>query len=198
MLSWYRISILLLVAAFLGVSTLQADSVQLVNGDVVSGKVISLDAKQLKLQSDVFGQMTIERTKIASIHLGDAPVAKKPTTPPQPAGAQDLAEQLRRQGVDPKTLNEVKKVFPLLATPAAGNYFDKTVSGLMTGTIGVQDVRKDAVKAVDEIKKLEKELGPEVTQALRPYLGILEEFIRETDPAKPAPKPGGSPAKPKK
>jgi hypothetical protein len=183
-------------------ATVSGDTVQLVNGDNVSGKVLSLDAKQLKLKSDVFGELSIERSKIASIHLGDAapakpapaPAAQVQVTVPQPN--LDVINQLRSQGLDPSTLGDIKKAFPLLTQPGAGKYFDNAVSGLMSGKLDVGDIRKDAMKVVDEVKKLEKELGPQATQALRPYMSILENFIAETEPKKPA--PPQPPAPPKK
>jgi hypothetical protein len=171
------------------VTALQADTVQLVNGDAVSGKVISLDAKQLKLESDALGQLTIDRSKIATIHLGDAPPPKPAPAAaalPKPPVPIDLLDQLRG-GIDPEAIKEIKKNFPLLATPAAGKYFDTTLSGLMNGTLNVQDIRKDAQKALDEVKKIEKELGPQATQGLQPYVGILENFLRNSEPAKQAP-----------
>src|SRR5262245_32156547 len=126
------------------VSGLTADTVELLNGDSLSGKVIALDAKTLKLKNDILGEMTIERAKIASIHLGDAPVEKKKPAPTVTAipGPQDVVNQLRTQGLDPAALSEIKKAFPLLATPEAGKYFDNAVSGLVSGNLNIQDIRK--------------------------------------------------------
>ena len=39
----------------------QADSVELVNGDVINGKVVSLDDRELRLTSDIHGELTIRR-----------------------------------------------------------------------------------------------------------------------------------------
>jgi hypothetical protein len=192
-----RCSILVVSTLFILAAGLQADTIQLVNGDSVSGKVVSLDDKQLKLQSDILGQMSIERSKIAAIHFGDAAVPKKSAVAAKPAGPLDVKDLLRG-GIDPQTMNEIKKTFPLLATPEASKYFENAVTGLMTGSLNVQDVRKDAIKAVGEIKKLEKELGPQVGQALQGYLGILEHFLRETEPAKQAPKAPATADKQKK
>jgi hypothetical protein len=196
MLSRYSTSVLVLML-FVFVPILSGDTVQLMNGDTISGKVLSLDDKHLKLHSEALGQIVIERGKIASIHLGDTAVPKK-TALPKASGAQDLIDQLRGQGIDPKTVNDIKKAFPLLATPEAGKYFDNALSGLLGGSMNIQDVRKDAIKAMNEIKKLEKELGPQATQALQSYIGILENFIRETEPSKQLPKAQDPPSKQKK
>src|SRR4051812_30071076 len=112
----YRSSILVLSALFVLAAGLHADTIQLVNGDSVSGKVVSLDDKQLKLHSDILGQVAIERNKIASIHLGDVAPPKKTAAAPKPAGSNDVADLLRG-GIDQQTMNDIKKTFPLLATP---------------------------------------------------------------------------------
>lgn len=189
-------------AALALAAVVNGDTVQLVNGDNVSGKVLSLDDKQVKLQSDVFGTLSIERTKVAAIYFGDAVpknagnpgVAVQVQVKPSQAG-QEVIDQLKKQGLDPSALNEIKKAFPLLATPGAGKYFDDSLSGLMSGKMNVGDIRKDAMKVVDEVNKLEKELGPQATQALRPYMSILESFIRETEPTTPPPADKATPPK---
>src|SRR2546423_13231087 len=66
-----------------------ADSVQLANGDVLNGRVLGLDDKQLRLESATLGQVSIPRVKVVSITLGD----QKPAAPGTPkAGARLTAE----------------------------------------------------------------------------------------------------------
>jgi hypothetical protein len=185
--------------AFVVFSThsLRGDTVELDNGDVLNGKVLSLDAKQLKLQSDALGEITVRREKVASIHLGDQPRQrrKQPGTP-RPAAAppasaapklpavptvEDVLKELQTSGIDTRTMGAIQDKFPLLATPEVKEYFSDKVGGLMTGRLGVQDIRKDAIKVRDEIVDLKKDLGPQA-DALNGYLSILETFIRHTDP----------------
>jgi len=197
------VGLALSLGTVLMIATVNADTIQLLNGDNVSGKILSVDGTHVKLQSDVFGQLSIERKKIAAIHFGDAappkavaipaPQVQIQVKPPQPG--QEVLDQLRGQGLDPSTLNDIKRAFPLLTQPGAGKYFDESVTGLMSGKIGVSDIRKDALKVVDEVNKLEKELGPQATQALRPYMSILENFIRQTEPAPPPPDKNTPPKK---
>jgi hypothetical protein len=63
----------------------RGDSIEFVNGDVMKGKVVSLDDKTLKFESDVIGVISIARAKIARIHLGDVkptkPIVPPPTKP---------------------------------------------------------------------------------------------------------------------
>ncbi len=79
-----------------------------------------------------------------------------------------------------------------MATPEASKYFDDTVKGLLGGNLSINDIRKDALRARDELKNATKGLGPDVETAVRPYLMILEKFLGETQPPakteKPAPK----------
>ena len=175
------------LCAALGLCVLPAaaDSVQLANGDVLSGRVLSLDDKHLRLESESLGQVTIPRAKIRAITLGDAkpaaaasaPAARKGETSPEEA-----LKQLKTTGVNPKDLKELHQMLPLLATPEASKYFNDTVKGLMGGTRSIGDLRKDAMRARDELKKATRGLGPDVDAAVGPYLQILDSFIRETEP----------------
>ncbi len=176
----------------------QADTIELANGDILSGQVISLDGKQLILKSEVLGEVKLDRKKISSIYLGEKPVRPKlPTPEAKPLldpkvqnvlgnvpSSEDVIKQLQSGGVNQQMIGAIQTKFPLLNTPEAGGYFNDTITGLMTGKMGIQDVRKDAVKARDELKKLQDELGPDGA-ALNGYMSILNKFINETDPAAP-------------
>jgi hypothetical protein len=197
----------------------RADTVQLTNGDTLSGEVVSLDAKQLKIKSQVLGEITIARAKVQSIALGDAAIKPAMTAPSanSPAGkpsaqagslsVEDLLKQLGagggaaagaagggddllkqlQNGVNPADLDKLKKQFPLLASPEVQGYFNKTVGGLLDGSLTVNDIRKEAIRARDETKEAIKDLGPEAEQALKGYLGILDQFIKDTEPKTAAP-----------
>jgi hypothetical protein len=177
-----------------------ADSVKLANGDVLNGRVLSLDDKQLRLESDTLGQVNIPRTKVVSITLGDVQPATPATAPKAVAGAapaslspDGVLKQLQATGINPKDLGEVQKMLPLLATPEASAYFNDTLKGLLGGTLSLGDIRKDAIRARDELKKATKGLGPDVDAAVAPYLMILEKFIGETKPATPPAKQNAAP-----
>lgn len=212
-----RPTTLLLLAAL--VNTLPADQIELSNGDTISGKVVSLNATHLKLQSELLGDVTLARENIAAVYFGDKRPAPRVAVAPDNAAAaapippaaddfigkllgqkqpekkrpaaggpalsgatpQQLVEKLKAGELDAGSLAEVQKAFPLLATKEAGGYFNATLGGLITGKLGVQDIRKDAIKARDGILELKKEIGGDA-DALNPYLGILEKFIQETEP----------------
>ncbi len=67
---WMRFSLAVGVALAIAGST-RADSVQLTNGDLLNGEVVSLDARELKLKSEIHGQMIIARGKVAAVAFGE-------------------------------------------------------------------------------------------------------------------------------
>lgn len=241
-------------------ASLRAETVELANGELLRGTVISLDAKELKFKSESLGDVTIDRAKVSMILLthilppsysprpkidpprtlipgsdGDVPPAAdtRPTLsrpagpkvivdppktpiPPgatsgQPSSVEDLLKQLQGgaggkpvspddllkqlEGGNSPELEEIQKNLPLLAAPEVQGYFRKQVGGLIDGSITVNDIRKEAIRARDETKAAVKDLGPDAEAALAPYLGILERFIRETEP-KSAPTPNPQPIPP--
>lgn len=183
---WLPLSVLAMGLLALAALPVIADSVQLTNGDTLHGRVLTLDAKQLKLESDTLGQLNVPREKVQSITLGDGK-AKPALVDPKSVTKTELTpdailKQLKTKGVGAKDVGDIQKMFPLLATPEASTYFNDTLKGLLGGTLSVKDIRKDAIRARDELKKATKGLGPDVEGSVAPYLNILEKFIRETEP----------------
>jgi hypothetical protein len=181
---------ILIVGLLIAALPVAADSVRLANGDLLNGRVLSLDDTQLRLESDTLGQINIPRAKVVSITLGDPVPAVSGTAPkagnlPAASGPESVLKQLQVTGVNPKDVGDIQKMFPLLATPEASTYFNNTLKGLLGGSMSVGDIRKDAVRARDELKKATKGLGPDVEAAVAPYLTILEKFINETQPSPP-------------
>ncbi|MCA9071049.1 MAG: hypothetical protein KDA84_19110, partial [Planctomycetaceae bacterium] len=62
-------------------SSVQGDTIELANGDVLNGQVISLDGKELVLKSDLLGELKLDRKKVSAIHLGDKPVRTQQAAP---------------------------------------------------------------------------------------------------------------------
>jgi hypothetical protein len=100
-----------------------------------------------------------------------------------PATPEDVITQLRNEGVDPALMNELQLRLPGFTSPKVQDHFFGKVNGLINGTITLQDIRQDAIQARDQLQALKKDLGPDAS-ALDGYLGILENFIQETEPAK--------------
>ena len=51
----------------------QADWIMLTNGDRISGQITNQQGSHITLNHDIMGSMTIEKSKIASTHIGTAP-----------------------------------------------------------------------------------------------------------------------------
>ncbi|MEX0703214.1 MAG: hypothetical protein WD069_14055 [Planctomycetales bacterium] len=68
-------------------ATARADSVELTNGDMLHGKVVSLDDKELRIDREQGGPMTVPRDKVLTIHLGD----RGPVPDPKPPASEDDA-----------------------------------------------------------------------------------------------------------
>jgi hypothetical protein len=214
--------------AFLGTKAARAETVELANGEVLRGTVISLDAKELKFKSESLGEVTIDRAKVSTIVLGSGrlplnplgpqppalPTAANPALPPpgttaEPPSLEGLLKQLQGAANNPQAtkpsatpadpadllkqlgegkspaLEELQKN-PLFAAPEVQGYLKTQLGGLMDGSITINDIRQEAIRARDETRAAVKDLGPDAETALAPYLGILDRFIRETEPKTPA------------
>lgn len=161
-----RGTILLLAAASLIVMRGQArgDSVQLVNGDVLRGKVVSLSQSQLVFHSETFGEIKIDRAKVDLIGLGAKPLpTARPVAAPAAAASQGLGSLLGG-------------VSPLLGTPGGQKNLDPMVEQLL-GAGGVGDLQKNVDNARRGLQDLKKDLGsgPE-SQALDAYINLLNQF----------------------
>src|SRR5580658_1630247 len=113
-----KIRAAILFALFLFVAGgLEADQVEMQNGDRYAGKVISMTAETVILQSDVLGKLTLPRSKVANVNLGATVAASvaasvavphvAPTTnqtsaaPITPTNASpDIAQALRNLGAN--------------------------------------------------------------------------------------------------
>jgi hypothetical protein len=69
-------SLLYLGIISMAVQNAQADSVELVNGDILNGKVFALDDVELRMQSDLHGELRFARDKVATIALGERKLSR--------------------------------------------------------------------------------------------------------------------------
>lgn len=78
-----RISIVAacLSAAALCLPAAHADSVELTNGDMLHGKVVSLDESELRIVAEQSGPMTVPRDKVLTIQLGRRGPGPEPKPP---------------------------------------------------------------------------------------------------------------------
>ena len=119
-----------------------------------------------RLVNKEFGPKAVEKLERGTI--------RQPT-------AEDAVEQLRIEGVDPKLRSSLHLMLPGFGTPEVQGYFDSRVNGLIDGSMTIQDIRKDAIGARDQLKEIMDDLGADGA-ALQGYFSILDNFIKKTAP----------------
>jgi hypothetical protein len=72
-----------------------ADGVVLVNGDILHGEVVSLDGETLQFKSKSFGELSLARGDVASVHLGDVRLDRGL---PRPAPLDVAAPDMQQRG----------------------------------------------------------------------------------------------------
>lgn len=179
----------------LAVAVLRADQVEMQNGDHYAGKVLSMTADTVVLQSEVLGKIVLPRVKVAKINLGASAVAAPSTTARSTNRAAaasilvtnsnpDIAAALHNLGADTNFIEQVRKQFLSDAGPAANNKYDELVAGLFSGKFDMNSLRAQAKEAADQIRALKKQ-GGDVGEPLDSYLAILDNFLRQSATASP-------------
>ena len=170
-----------------------ADQVEMQNGDRYLGKVLSLTADRLVIQSDVLGKLTLPRDKVALITLG---AATKTNMIPVPASAPaqasppltltgtnpDLPAALRSLGSNTNIMEQVRGQLLAGAGAEANKKFDELLSGLASGKLNLDGIRSEAKSAASQLRAMKKELGPDASEPLDAYLEILDNFLKEARP----------------
>jgi len=63
----------------------------------------------------------------------------------------------------------------------------------MSGELNLNDLRREAKSSADQLRELKRDLGSEAGDSIDAYLGVLDNFLKETaaEPtnATPAPQP---------
>lgn len=116
-------------------------------------------------------------------------VTAPPSANPTGATADDVVAQMRKQGIQPQLINQVQEQIFGKASPEASQKFEEIMSGLMSGQISVQDLRKQAQTAIQQARDAKKDLGGDAGEMLDGYIGILEKFVNESAPSATATKP---------
>jgi hypothetical protein len=191
----------------LAATPLHADQLQMQNGDRYAGKILSVTSNSIVLQSEILGQITLPRDKVAVLTFGAATnsaptVAAAPALPataPTLSGSNiDLSIAFHRMGTGANTnlIQQVRGQMLAGAPPEANQKFDELVDGLMSGKLNVNDIRNQAQTSIEQINALKRELGPEAGDSLDTYLGILEDFVNETATTTEStqPKPNSQPS----
>ena len=179
----------------LSAGRLQADQVEMQNGDRYAGHVLSVSTSSVVLQSDVLGTLRLPRGKVAVITLGAGVATNSPALPsvantqtlvPSPAHANatsNVPPAFRQLGANTNLIQQVQKQFLAGAGPEANTKFNELLGGLMSGKLTVDDIRAQAMTAADQLRALKREGGEEAGFATDAYLAILDHFLKETAPS---------------
>jgi hypothetical protein len=179
----------------------RADVIECTNGDRYNGRVLLVDDQNVKFESEINGAVTLPRAKVISIQFNGAKatVSKTSTLSTNellaPAPAKSTLPKLpslnSKPGFDPKAVDQVENELLGDATPEAQAMYRQMVQGLMNGKLNLGDIQSQAQSALNQLKELQKDLGEDDdTPVLGGYIGILENFLKETkkeQPAAPAP-----------
>ncbi|MGO8839008.1 MAG: hypothetical protein ACLQAH_12175 [Limisphaerales bacterium] len=195
------------ILMFVLVPRLRADLVEMQNGDRYAGKVLSVSADTVVLDSEVLGKINVPRKKVANLAFGTnaiAPAAaanltrvSMPTNLPAAAPTAalantnvDLSVALRRLGANTNFVAQIRQQM-LAGSPEAAGKYDEMVNGLMSGQLNLNDLRSQAKSYADQLREMKRDLGPEAGDSIDAYLGVLDDFLKETTPgpASAAPQP---------
>jgi hypothetical protein len=191
---------ILCALVLLGAAAVRGDQVEMLNGDRYAGQVLSLGNETLVLQSEVLGTLKLPRARISTITLESrAPVhatntnrvplmlrsntvvrasAMASTNAPP-----DFAAALRQLGANSNVMQQVQQQFLSGAGPEAQAKFNDLMGGLLTGKIGVNELRAEAKSTLAQARSVRNEMGDQGGSMLDTYLSILDSFLKETEPA---------------
>ena len=192
---------------FVAAPSLRADQVEMQNGDRYFGKVLSMSADTVVLESDVLGRINVPRRKVTSLALGTNAAAPKvapgatqvsvstdhPTTASSAAlvGTNvDLSAAFRNAGANTNFVRQIRDQM-LAGSPEAASKYDELVDGLMTGKLNLNDIRREAKSSADQLRALQRDLGSGAGDSLDAYLDVLDNFLKETaaEPTNATPSP---------
>ena len=196
-----------MIFMFVAAPRLRADLVEMQNGDRYSGKVLSVSADTVVLESEVLGIINVPRKKVATLMIGANAATPNtatniarvsvstnlPAAVPAAALANtnvDLSAAFRNLGANTNFIGQIRQQMLAGNSEAASNY-DELVSGLMTGKLNMDDLRREAKSSADQLRELKRDLGPDAGDSIDAYLSVLDNFLKETaaEPASATPTP---------
>jgi hypothetical protein len=185
-----------LILLFVAPPRLRADLVEMQNGDRYAGKVLSMTADTVILESAVLGKINVPRKQVASLSLGTNAAVQKaaanaakvsvPTNLPAAASSVsltnangDVSAALRRLGANTNFVVQIRQQM-LAGSPEAAGKYDELVGGLMSGQLSLSDLRNQAKSYADQLREMKRDLGPEADDSIDTYLSVLDNFLQET------------------
>lgn len=93
----------------------------------------------------------------------------------------EVIRKLRYEGsVPPELVEKVKAAFPMVQHPVAAEYFDRTLSDLISGRKSLAELRADAIGARRNLDELASFLGPGGESLVANYRKTLDRFIEQS------------------
>lgn len=137
-----------------------ADGIRLKNGDVIRGRVVSLDDRQLVIESENFGEMTVPRKKVELIGLGDKPIQRMLAPPPGPTGSGGPS---------------ATDTLPSLQNPQVQSQLNRLMQEALGGGMG--EMQQRTRETSEGLRDLQRDLGPgSSADALDGYIKMFELF----------------------
>lgn len=168
-----------LLAVLLMLASAFADVVFCKTGDQLHGTVVLVDEKEVKVRSEIAGELKIPREKVLSITFGN-PI-KVPQVATNAPSAKPAAALGTNGKVDAEAIAKVQQDFLATATPEAQAMYQDMVKGFLSGKLSVQDLRGQAQDALNQLNDLSNELGDdEISGILGSYGAILQNFLKQT------------------
>jgi hypothetical protein len=188
-----------IIFIFAAAFCLRADEVEMQNGDRYFGKVLSVSADSVEMESEVLGKINVPRKSVANLSFGAKAVAPKtaasatpvsaPTNLPAAASSAiladtnlDLPAAIRNPGAGTNVMRQIREQM-LAGSPEATAKFDDMVGGLLSGRLNMDDLRREARSDAEQLRALKRDLGPEAGSSLDGYLEVLDNFLDETNSA---------------
>jgi hypothetical protein len=188
-----------IIFMFAAAFSLRADEVEMQNGDRYFGKVLSVSADTVTLESEVLGKINVPRKNVASLAFGTNTVAPKavasaapvsvPTNFPAVAASVGVADTnlnlsavLQHLGGGTNVIRQIRDQM-LAASPEAAGKYDELVNGLLSGSVNMDDLKREARSDADQLRALKHDLGPDAGDSLDGYLEVLDDFLKEPDSA---------------
>jgi hypothetical protein len=175
---------------------LRADQLEMQNGDRYVGKVVSVSADTVVLESEVLGKISVPRTKVSNLAFGTNAAAPKAPSKAAQASArtnlptaaslsalartnQNFAAAIRNQGANTNAIRQIREQM-LGDSPEAAGKYDEMVNGLMSGKLSIDDIRREAKSSADQLRAFQRDLGGNLGDLLDAYLAVLDEFLKQT------------------
>lgn len=185
-----------MIFTFIAALLVRADEVEMLNGDRYFGKVLSVSADSVSLESEVLGRINVPRKAVAHVTIGARGFASKASTAPAQrpestnspgsaatttpvTGNADLSTAFRNLGANTNFIPQVRERM-LLGNPEAEAKYDEWVNGLLTGKLDMNDLRREAESSADQLRAIKQDLGPDAGDSLDAYLEVLDRFLKET------------------